>query len=148
MSTPPNDEPPAAADQPTESQPPTPPPPPAPPPHAMPPVPPGGMPDQQYAFAAIPRAPRVPWINPARRGHVTATAIGAALVVLLAGIGIGWAVTPTHHRYRFVPAFRFMPGGYFPGELRNPYGYPRFPKYPPTYPTPTSVPTAPAPSST
>lgn len=69
-------------DHPTEHLPPQPP---EPPPAAVAP------PAQQDVFAAQPRAPRVPWVNPARRSRLGLVAAGAAIVLFGAGFGIGWA---------------------------------------------------------
>jgi hypothetical protein len=80
-----------------------------PPAAALPPPPPG----DQAVFAPIPRAPRIPWVNPARRGHVLAAAIVAALVLLGGGIGIGAAIgSGGHHRHGPEQMYR---GGYGPG---------------------------------
>jgi hypothetical protein len=43
-------------------------------------------------FAPVARAPRTPWVNPARRGHVAAVAIVAAVVLGGGGILIGHAI--------------------------------------------------------
>lgn len=86
-STPPPEDPPAS--------PPTQPsvPPPAPPSAASP------------AFAPV---PRVPWVNPDRRGHLAATGVAAAVLLLAAGFGIGYAAAPDHgNHYRHV---RMHPG--------------------------------------
>ena len=45
------------------------------------------------AFAPQPRAPRVPWVNPARRSRLGLVAAGAAVVLFGAGFGIGWAAS-------------------------------------------------------
>jgi hypothetical protein len=74
--------------------------------HVYPPYPPG--------FAPVPRPPRMPWINPARRAHVAGASVVAALALLGAGVGIGWAAAPGGHReapYRM----EFRPGYYLPG---------------------------------
>jgi hypothetical protein len=92
-------EPPAAA---AETAPPAAPPPPqdAPPGPAVPPPgqpwPPAGYP---YPFAPVYRAPRTPWVNPARRGHVAAAAIVGALVFGGGGLAIGHALADhgDHH---------------------------------------------------
>jgi hypothetical protein len=71
------------------------PPPPAEPPAAQPGPPPGPPwpPDgYQYPFAPVYRAPRTPWVNPARRGHVVAAAIVGALIFGGGGLAIGHAL--------------------------------------------------------
>jgi hypothetical protein len=51
------------------------------------------------AFAPVPRRPRLPWINPARRGLITAVGVVTALVLFGAGIGVGVAIGDDgHHR--------------------------------------------------
>jgi hypothetical protein len=91
-----------------------------------PPAPPA---DQSAVFAPVPRAPRVPWVNPARRGNVIAAAVIAAVAFIGAGIGIGYAIAPSdrdhHERYRMGPGIYMVPGeyggqGYYPmpGKLR------------------------------
>jgi hypothetical protein len=69
-----------------------------PPPQDLPPVP-AGPPGQPwpptgypYPFAPVYRAPRTPWITPARRGQVAAAAIVGALVFAGGGLVIGHAV--------------------------------------------------------
>jgi hypothetical protein len=42
-----------------------------------------------YPFAPVARAPRAPWVNPARRGHVAAAAIVGALLFGAGGLLIG-----------------------------------------------------------
>lgn len=74
-------------EHPTEHLPPQPPEPPAP---AAPAAP---LPAQPDVFAPQQRAPRAPWVNPARRSKLTAVAVGAAVVLFGAGFGIGWAAS-------------------------------------------------------
>ena len=58
----------------------------------LPPQPAPVAPSAQHdVFAAQPRAPRVPWVNPARRSRLGLVAAGAAVVLFGAGFGIGWA---------------------------------------------------------
>ena len=132
---------PTRADQPADSagaaEPPQPapaPPPAAPAPAAGtyfggPPYPPGGQypPGMPYPagapFAAVPRPPRMPWVNPARRGLVAGLAAAAAVVLLGGGIGIGIAIAPSgnHHGPRFERGVDGFPGlrpGQF-GRLPN-----------------------------
>jgi hypothetical protein len=107
-------------------------------------------------FAALPRPPRVPWVNPARRGHLAGAAAGAAVLLLAAGFGIGYAVAPAGddghgHRFgdgygpalhgRLLPGIPGMPGmpGIRPGDRDRPY---------PAAPTATSVPATPSGTST
>jgi hypothetical protein len=103
-------------------------------------------PDHTYAFAPVTRAPRVPWVNPARRAHVVGVAAASALVLLGAGIGIGWA------------AGGDGPGGHggYPMQLRPAYypGGPGAPGLPGRgrlkhqFPLPGQLPTAATPSPT
>ena len=63
---------------------------------AIPAVPPAGEPFAEPAagpFAPVARAPRMPWVNPARRGRVAAAAIVGALVFGGGGLLVGHAVT-------------------------------------------------------
>jgi hypothetical protein len=109
MTTPPPDEP--AETVPAASAPP-------PSPPAAPPAPAAALPPAQPAaenpvFAPVPRAPRVPWVNPARRSHVVGAAVIGTVVALGAGFGIGFAVAPSdndHHR-----PYDMYRNGYGPG---------------------------------
>lgn len=107
-----------------------------PPPTAPPPAPPW--------LAPVARPPRVLWVNPARRPHVLGTAAIAGLVLLGAGIGIGWAASGDDsghgrpYRIQIGPA-NFPHGpqrGYFPG--RGPGGN-AVPSTGVPTPTPTST---------
>jgi hypothetical protein len=99
----------------TTTPPPEEPAPPAPPPASPRPSPP------QPGHPFLPVA-RIPWINPDRRGHLAATAIVAALVLLLAGFGIGYAVAPDNHRDHYGPMY-MRPAVLVPGN--NVYPLPR-----------------------
>jgi hypothetical protein len=48
-------------------------------------------------FAPVARAPRTPWVNPARRGHVAAAVIVGALVFGGGGVLVGHALTGDGH---------------------------------------------------
>ena len=99
------------------SQPPeTPPPPAEPAPASTEPAAPPAAPPVAPIFAPVPRAPRVPWVNPDRRSHVIGSALVAALVLLGAGFGIGYASNSDDHG-RPGPA-RMERGGGFPPGLR------------------------------
>lgn len=50
-------------------------------------------------FAPVERAPRTPWVNPARRGHLAAAAVVGALIFGGGGMLIGHAVTG-HNEHR------------------------------------------------
>ena len=93
------------------------------------------------AFAPAPRAPRVPWVNPARRLHVALVSFVAGLLLLAAGMTIG-AVASGGHRggyERFGPAMSNEYGPYFgpPGTWRRGQLHPRAAPVP----TPTAPPT-------
>ncbi len=71
----------------------------------------------------MPRPPRVPWVNPDRRLHLTGAAIVAGLILLGGGFGIGWAASSggDHHQdfrghYGDLRGPGMMRGGY-PGQL-------------------------------
>ena len=111
---------------------------PTPPPAAPEPPPAPGMfgpPPPGYAFAPVARAPRVPWVNPARRTQVVLTSLVAAAVIFFIGLAGGWAI---HHDgsvgrapFKYGRAFPGPTGPGFPG-----FG-PRFtPRSPGTVPTP------------
>jgi hypothetical protein len=126
---------------------------PAPGPGYQPPYP-GGPYPPQAPFAAVPRPPRVPWVNPDRRSHVVGAGVLGGLVVLAAGFGIGYAVAPSGHDGRG-PGLRIERGGaYFPGRMvpgpagqfpvpgnrqRRLPGAPAASSAAPTAPTPTST---------
>jgi hypothetical protein len=58
----------------------------------------------------VPQTPKAPWVNPDRKRHLLAAAIIAALVLVGAGFGIGYAAAPSgDHGDR-------IHRGYFPGE--------------------------------
>jgi hypothetical protein len=107
-------------------------------PSATPPSPPlpwAGPPQWGAPFAPV---PRVPWINPQRRGQLIGAAVVAALVLLGAGFGIGYAAAPSGPDH----GVRIERG--VPGKLLGPYGrhpnrpFPGAPKLrPSTVPTPT-----------
>jgi hypothetical protein len=102
-------------------------------------------------FAPVPRPPRTPWINPARRGHIVGAAIIAALVLIAGGFGIGYAAAPSGDRHD--NPYRMYRGGYGPmmgdpmggrfvgpgmrGNRNNPFPAPGAPATPAT-PTPSS----------
>jgi hypothetical protein len=104
-------------------------------------------------FQPVPRAPRVPWVNPDRRSQVVGSSIIAALVLLGAGFGIGYASSSDGHGDSgparmergggFPPGLRegrvgHFPGGQLPGNHQRGM-----------YPLPaTAVPATPAPTST
>lgn len=94
-------------------------------------------------FGPVARPPRVPWINPERRTSLILAAVLAALVLIGAGFGIGYAVAPSgdHHGdyYRYGPMMR---DGYGPGKLLPRMQRPNLP-----YPG-NPVPTAATPSPT
>lgn len=136
MSTPPSDEPTQPAEPvPPAAEPATPPAP------AATPAPAAAPPGYAYAtFAPLPRAPRVPWVNPARRGHVVGAAIVGALIALGAGFGIGFAVAGSGdgghgHMYRngYYPDMRDHMGVWGP---RGDVVIPGQRMYPPGYQTP------------
>jgi hypothetical protein len=116
--------------------------------------------EQTGPFAAVPRPPRVPWVNPDRRPHVIGSAIVAALVLLGAGFGIGYAAAPSDHgRYgpqHMQPGMQFQPGqggiapgriGKFPGPGKQRPGGPGNAPFPASS-TPVAPSTPAAPSST
>lgn len=143
----------AAADQPASSDQPThadrpagaaspepPQPAPAPPPVAPapavggyfggPPYPPG----MSYPpFAPVARPPRMPWVNPARRGLVAGIAAAVAVVLLGGGIGIGIAIAPSGNHHG--PRFERGDGGY-PGLHPGQFG--RLPNAQFPHPAPSS----------
>jgi hypothetical protein len=102
-----------------------------PPPFAPPPAP---------WLAPVARAPRVLWVNPARRSHVAGTAAIAGLVLLGAGFGIGWAASDGGHDHGG-PGYRLQigPANFPNGPLRG-----HFPGQVPYRPLPRQAPTAPA----
>ena len=122
MTTPPSDEsagtPAPGAPPPDEA--------PAPPPSAPPPVPPPSAAPPPPWLAPVPRAPRVLWINPARRVHVIGAAAVAGLVLLGAGIGIGWGTSGDGHDHRGGYRLELGPG-YFPQGPRGALLPHRFP---------------------
>lgn len=135
MTSPP-DPPPPAAEAP---EPPVPPPAAAPPPFGPPPRPYGGY--GYPGFAPVPRAARVPWVNPARRLQVALVSFVAGLLLLGAGVAVG-AVAGGEHRggyERFGPMMGNEYGPNFgpPGTWRR--GHQRPPAAP--VPTPTAPPT-------
>jgi hypothetical protein len=96
-------------------------------------------------FAPVARAPRTPWVNPARRGHVAAVAIVLALV--FGGGGVLLAHVVTHHgRQNGVVRFQRVPGMGGPGFGRGQLPRRQFP--PRRGPTATVAPTPSASSST
>lgn len=154
MTTPPPDEPnesPASAASEPAGPPPTPPagPPPAPP--AGPPAPPPRGPD--YAgFAPVARPPRVPWVNPARRTQLVGWSVVAALLLIGAGFGIGYAVGGSdddHYGPGRMYHGRYLPYD-MPAKLRpgvNMYPMPHMSRLPLIGPTATTTVTV-TPSST
>ena len=146
MTTPPSDE---SADATTPlSRPDAPPPgaetpPPPPPAAAAPAAPPPGPPmgaDPGYAFAPVARPPRVPWVNPARRAHVVGVAAAGALVLLGAGIGIGFAASGDGHHRGGIYRMELRPGF---RQLEEPPGRVIY-RIPPRFPGSRQFPTAPA----
>jgi hypothetical protein len=111
-------------------------------PPAGPPLPPAGPPAGD-PFVAVARAPRTPWVNPARRGHVIATAVAGALIFGGGGLLVGHAVTD-HGDGPGVVRFERGPHlggpGYGHGQLPPRQGEPRH-----RLPAPPATPT-PAPS--
>jgi hypothetical protein len=111
---------------------------------------PAGYPDP--AFAPIPRAPRVPWTNPARRGPVIIVSLVAAVVLLGAGLLGGWALSSGHgHDHGFRGYDRMGHANYGPGpagpNARFGPNAPRGPGTGPQHggaaaPTPSSLPSA------
>ena len=105
----------------------------------------------QYPFAPVYRAPRTPWVNPARRGHVAAAAIAGALIFGGGGLLVGHAVTghDDHHARYGVVGIEPGDGMGGPGFGRG--QYPRRPNGPrqqrPNVPAP-STPVPPTGSST
>jgi hypothetical protein len=105
--------------------------------------PPGWVP---AAFTPVPRAPRVPWFNPQRKAAIVGGGVAAALVLLGAGFGIGYAVAPSGHHDRYGPAYRSgfgpeMHGRYLPDRLpRGEFPFPRGPQHMPTPTTPSASP--------
>jgi hypothetical protein len=103
-------------------------------------------------FAAVPRPPRVPWVNPARKTQLAGWAVVASVLLIAAGFGIGYAVAGSddHHRRpgMMYPA-RHMPYDMH-GRLRpapNHYPMPRMSHGPLVGPTVT-VTVTPSPAST
>jgi hypothetical protein len=99
------------------------------PPPAMPPP---GAPGPQwqpaaYPFAPVARAPRTPWVNPARRGHVIAAAIVGALLFGGAGLLIGHAASDHGDRHGVV---RIGPAGGMQGPGFGHGQHPRRPGAP------------------
>jgi hypothetical protein len=125
------------------------------PPRGFPPPP----PPPGYAFAPVARPPRAPWINPERRWHVASTAIGAAVVALAVGFGIGVAAGDGRDRgdHRMERGYYMGPGGGMgvPGERHFPRngqlpGYPGGPgntQLPGNPGQPSAAPTSPSASS-
>lgn len=64
---------------------------------AGPPAPPSPPPSAPVPVAAFAPVPREPWINPGRRTQVAGVGLIAALAMLGAGIGIGFAVSGNDH---------------------------------------------------
>ena len=89
-------------------------PPPTPPPTATAMLPPGPGFAEPYAhpFAPVARAPRAPWVNPARRGHLAALALVGALLFGGGGVLLGHAMS-NHGDRHGVMRFERGPG---PGE--------------------------------
>jgi hypothetical protein len=98
-------------------------------------------------FAPVPRAPKVPWIAPQRKGAAIAISIGAALVLLGGGVGIGAAAFghDDHHG----PSRQFDRHGPYDGQGQFP-GYPGGPGFPnrPHQPQQPPATPSPAPSKT
>ena len=92
-------------------------------------------------FAPVARAPRTPWVNPARRGHVVAAAIVGALVFGGGGVLIGHALTDGGHDRDGFGRFERGPG------MRGPEFGPRMRRLPggPRHNMP-NVPSAPSPA--
>jgi len=82
----------------------------------VPPPPTEGYPPQYQAqpaaepFAAVPRGPRVPWVNPARRGHLVAAAVVGALAFGGGGLLVGHALTDRGDHRGGVSRFEDGPG--------------------------------------
>lgn len=74
------------------------------------------------AFAPVVRAPREPWVNPAKKGQFVALSLVLAFVLLFGGLAVGFAVG--HHRAERGINSRFEQGvGRQPGP---PGSYPRY----------------------
>ena len=113
--------------EPTAALPPVAPPNPAAPPYAGPPpydppqyAQPGSAP---YPFTPVARAPREPWINPAKRAAVIITSVVAALVLLFVGAVIGHAATRHHDQVNDRGFTRYQPGPFNQNGNRG-NGYP------------------------
>ena len=115
------------------------------------PYPPGPPPGQPYPFAPVYRAPREPWVNPARRAGVAGLAAAALLLAIGLGVLIGWAAfggDGHEHRMRDGGYGRMYraPDGYppkIPGHPRMRPGQPggKLPGVTPTAPAPKPAPT-------
>ncbi|MDQ2750362.1 MAG: hypothetical protein M3Y44_12680 [Actinomycetota bacterium] len=125
-------------------------PPPWPPGPPEPPGPPPGYYPWQpaaYPFAPVARAPRTPWVNPARRGHVAAAALVGALIFGGGGLLIGHAASDHGDRSERHGIIRQDPGqgikdpGFGRGQRPRRPGLPGPPgPNVPATPAPTSVP--------
>jgi hypothetical protein len=106
---------------------------------------------QPYPFAPVYRAPREPWVNPARRAGVAGLAAAALLLAIGRGVLIGWAAFSGggHEHRMYQDGYGRMyraPDGYAPGIPGHPRLHPGKPggKQPgvsPTSPAPKPSPT-------
>ena len=110
----------------------------------------GPAPSGPYPFAPVYRAPREPWINPARRAGVAGLAAAALLLAIGLGVLIGWAAfSGDGHGHRmYQDGYGRMyraPDGYapLPGHPRLHPGKPggKLPGATPTVPGPKPAPT-------
>lgn len=113
---------------------------------AVPPTAPPTPPAQPYAyphpaFAPVPRAPREPWVNPAKR--VPAAIAAGLIAIVLIGGGFAAGFATGHHDGDRAVRVRFQPGlrDDFPGMPMGPgYRDRGHRMYPPNLPTPSTTP--------
>jgi hypothetical protein len=109
-------------------------------------------PPTEPGFAPVPRPPRVPWLNPARRTQFAGSAIVAAVLLIGAGFGIGYAVggSKDDDGHGMMDRGRYMLPYDMRGELRlgpNGYPMPRLSKLPLISPSTVTVTVTPSPAS-